>query len=182
MPSKYNKKNLFWLDFEMTGLSPKKDKILDVAAVITDYDFNILETYDSAVLHDKSIVNQMDDFVLNMHTTSGLLDRLSEGKPLETIEAELQSMLFRHFPNYESEKVIMAGNTIQIDRDFLLEHMKILGELIHYRVVDVSTLRMIYMCKYNKVYQKDPSKHHMAVEDILSSIEELKYYLAFVNI
>ena len=182
MPSKYNKKNLFWIDFEMTGLSPKNDKILEVAAIVTDYDFNILETYDSPVFHEKNIVNQMDDFVLNMHTTSGLIERLPEGKPLNVIESELQAMLFRHFPNYETEKVIMAGNTIQIDQAFLLEHMKFLGELIHYRVVDVSTLRMIFMCKYNKVYQKDPSKHHMATEDIMSSIEELKYYLSFINI
>jgi oligoribonuclease len=182
MPPKYNKKRLLWLDLEMTGLSPQTDKILEIAAIVTDYDFNVIDTYDSVVFQEDSILEKMDEVVRSIHTRSGLLDRIKDGKSLQIVESELEQFIFRNFPTYDFEKVVLAGNSVQVDRDFIMNQMPFIAEFIHYRIIDVSSFRMVFMCKYNKVFEKNPKNHHKATDDIQSSIDELKYYLGYLNI
>lgn len=174
---------MLWVDLEMTGLNPQKDVILEIASIVTDYDMNVLDKFQAVVKHDSVVVNDlMDDFVKEMHQSSGLLDNLKAGKSLEEVENDFVTFLFRNFPTSEFEKIVMAGNSIQVDREFLIAHMPKVAESIHYRIVDVSSIRMIFLCKYDKVYKKDPSSHHQALADIMSSIDELKYYLGFVKL
>ncbi len=172
---------LLWLDLEMTGLDPKKDIILEVGVEITDFDFKTLATYEACVQHPK------DQVVKLLHANSWYQDypenrdnfiaNLDKGKPLAQVEAELVSLVEEHFG---TEPAILAGNSIHSDRLFIREYMKELDLKLHYRMLDVTSWKIVMQGKFGQRDFKKPEVHR-AFEDIQGSIAELQYYLDWLQ-
>ncbi len=168
---------LVWIDCEMTGLDLAKDALIEVAALVTDFDLNVLgEGVDLVVKPPQEALDQMDDFVRNMHTVSGLLDVLPEGITLEEAEQQVLAYVREHCP--DGSRPPLAGNTVATDRAFLARDMRDLESFLHYRIVDVSSIKELARRWYPRVYFASPEKKggHRALADIRESIEELKYY------
>ena len=168
---------LVWIDCEMTGLNVEVDELVEIAVVVTDFDLNIIDPgLDIIIKPSASALENMNDFVRNMHTTSGLLDELPNG--ISTAEAEFQVLeyLLRFIP--AEHKAPLAGNSIGTDRGFLARYMPRLDTRLHYRNVDVSSIKELARRWYPRVYFNAPSKDggHRALADILESIRELAYY------
>lgn len=167
---------LLWVDLEMTGLDSAKDVILEVGVEVTDFNFKTLETYEARVKQDKdTVVERMQaniwwrDFPKNR---DDFLNRLDEGKSLAVVEQELVELVGRHFSD---EPAILAGNSIYNDRLFLKSWMPALDLKLHYRMLDVSSLKIVMQGKYGHVFEKD--NNHRAFDDIQASIAELQDYL-----
>ena len=172
---------LVWIDCEMTGLDLERDALIEVAALVTDSDLNVLgEGVDVVIKPPAAALAQMNEFVRDMHTHSGLLQELEGGIDLE----EAQRLVLDYVREYapEANKAPLAGNTIGTDRGFLARDMPGLEGHLHYRVVDVSSIKELVRRWYPRVYFQAPAKtgNHRALGDIRDSIEELKYYRATV--
>lgn len=168
---------LVWIDCEMTGLDPKRHELVEVAVVITDSDLNIVGPgLDVVIAPSDGALEQMDDFVTNMHTESGLIDELADGLTLGDAEEQVLEYIKTYVPDEQS--AALAGNSVGQDRLFLLEYMPKVTEHLHYRVIDVSTIKELAKRWYPRVYACAPEKHggHRALADILESIQELVYY------
>jgi len=168
---------LVWIDCEMTGLSLEHDALVEVAALVTDADLNVLgEGVDVVIRPPDQAVEQMVDVVRDMHTTSGLLAALPSGVTLAEAEALVLAYVREHVPT--PRKAPLAGNTVYVDRGFLARDMTALDEHLHYRLVDVSSIKELVRRWFPKVYFNSPAKHggHRALADIRESIEELKFY------
>lgn len=174
--TKKNQNNLVWLDMEMTGLSPDHNVILEVAVVITDSQLNIIaESPSYAILQPKSELDKMDKWNVNTHTKSGLLSRIeSSGVELAFAEKEILKLIKIYLPKGTSP---LCGNTIHQDRKFIVRYMPLLEEYLHYRNIDVSTIKELAKRWYPNIMDgfKKHNKHE-ALADIHESIEELKYY------
>jgi oligoribonuclease len=170
-------KSMLWVDLEMTGLDERTDRILEVAAVVTDYEFNVLEEYHRVVYQPEEVLLGMNDWCKKTHGESGLTAAVPNGTPLEKVDAELAAILEKHFGT--REKIPLAGNSVGNDKRFIDAYMPKLAEKLHYRIIDVSSFKEIYRAKYNIQFQK--KNVHRAVDDIHESIAELKHYLSFVN-
>lgn len=167
-----------WVDLEMTGLNPDTDVILEVAAIITDYKLNTKATYHEIVYQPQEIIENMDPWCIKTHGESGLTEKIPDGKPLEQVEHDFLSFLTPFYN--ENDAIILCGNTISQDRAFIKNYMPHLYRRLHYRVLDVSTLKEIFGRMYQKKFTK--KEVHRALDDIEESIEELKFYLQFINI
>jgi oligoribonuclease len=168
---------LVWIDCEMTGLDLERDALVEVAALVTDSELNVLgEGVDVVIRPPQEAVDQMPDVVREMHTTSGLLAALPTGVTLAEAEAMVLAYVREHVPAVR--KAPLAGNTVFVDRGFLARDMPELEAHMHYRIVDVSSIKELVRRWYPRVYFNSPSKHggHRALADIRESIEELKYY------
>ena len=168
---------LVWIDCEMTGLDLGADALIEVAALVTDFDLNVLgEGVDIVVKPPPEALDQMDDFVRNMHTVSGLLDALGDGVTLEEAEQRVLGYVREHCP--EGSRPPLAGNTVATDRAFLARDMPDLESYLHYRIVDVSSIKELARRWYPRAYFNAPQKggNHRALADIRESIEELRYY------
>jgi len=168
---------LVWIDCEMTGLDLVTDALIEVAALVTDADLNVLgEGIDVIIRPPQEALDQMGDFVRTMHANSGLLDELAEGLSLAEAEAKVLDYIRAHVP--EVRKAPLAGNTIGTDRSFLARDMPALEAHVHYRNVDVSSLKELARRWYPRAYYNTPAKNgnHRALADICESIEELRYY------
>ena len=168
--------NLVWMDLEMSGLDPKTCSILEVATLITDKDLNVIAQSPALVVHQPQwVLNAMDDWNKEHHTQSGLINAVKASK-VTSAEAERQTLEFvaRYCkPQYSP----LCGNTIYQDRRFLTEHMPKLESFFHYRLVDVSTIKELVKRWYGPEFQAPPKKKaHKALEDILETIEELRFY------
>lgn len=162
---------------EMSGLDHTKERILEVALVITDLSFNVVQEYISVVYQHDDVLKGMDNWCTEHHGKSGLTAKVPNGKPEKEVEQEIIALIKEFSPN---EKIILAGNTIGQDRKFIDQWMPTLAKNLHYRMLDVSSFKIVYENIFNKKYDK---KHkHRALEDIIESIEELKFYLQFVNV
>jgi oligoribonuclease len=169
-------KKLLWMDLEMTGLAPEQDVILEVAVEITDFSFKTLESYDARINHKREIVAKRmqantwwQDFPENRED---FLKHLDEGKPLAQVEQELIDLVEKHFGN---EPAVLAGNSIHSDRMFIKQWMPRLDLKLHYRLLDVSSFKIIMQGKYGEVFEKDTP--HRAFDDIQASIAELQHYI-----
>ena len=165
----------------MTGLDLAIDELVEVAVVITDFDLNIIgEPMDVVIRPSEAALEHMGDFVRNMHTESGLLEELPNGVTLEEAETRVLEYLQRAVPGVRQAP--LAGNSIGTDRGFLAKYMPRVDEHLHYRNVDVSTLKELSRRWFPRVYFNAPEKHggHRATADILESIRELQYYRATV--
>ena len=168
---------LVWIDCEMTGLDLEHDALIEVAALVTDSDLTVLgEGVDLVIKPPQQAIDQMPDVVRAMHTTSGLLDELAHGITLEDAEAQVLAYVRQHVPG--SRKAPLAGNTVYVDRGFLHRDMPTLDEHLHYRLVDVSSIKELTRRWFPRVYFNSPAKSggHRALADIRESIEELKFY------
>ena len=172
---------MVWIDCEMTGLDLVNDALVELAVLVTDAELNVLgDGVDVVIKPPDAALEQMDDFVRNMHTTSGLLEELAAGMTLAEAEALAMTYIKEYIP--DARKAVMAGNSIATDRGFIARDMAELDAHVHYRMVDVSSIKELARRWYPKAYFQAPEKHggHRALADIQESIEELKYYRAAV--
>lgn len=171
-----NEKNLIWIDLEMTGLDPRKERIIEIATIITDKDLNILAEGPILAIHqDDELLNKMSDWCVKTHTANGLIERVKQSK-LTTRAAELQTLDFlkKWVPKGASP---ICGNSVAQDKRFLFEYMPDLADYFHYRHLDVSTLKELaarWKPEILKNFQKE--NKHLALDDIKESINELKFY------
>ncbi|WP_281174295.1 oligoribonuclease [Nocardioides aequoreus] len=168
---------LVWIDCEMTGLDLEADALIEVAALVTDYDLEVLgEGVDIVVRPPQEALDQMIDFVREMHVKSGLLDELEGGVSLAEAEKRVLEYVTEHCP--EGSRPPLAGNSVATDRGFLARDMPDLDAALHYRIVDVSSIKELSRRWFPRAYYNAPEKGggHRALADIRESIEELRYY------
>ena len=168
---------LVWIDCEMTGLSLETDALIEVAALVTDFELNVLgEGVDLVVKPPAEALEQMNDFVRSMHEKSGLLPELAHGITLAEAETEVLAYIREHCS--DNSRPPLAGNTVATDRSFLARDMPALESFLHYRIVDVSSIKELSRRWFPRAYFQAPAKqgNHRALADIQESIEELRYY------
>jgi len=168
---------LVWVDCEMTGLDLHTDALIEVAALVTDAELNVLGDGIQVVIKPPAqALTQMSDFVRSMHANSGLLPLLESGLEMAEAEQKVLDYIREHVP--EVRRAPLAGNTIGTDRAFLARDMPTLEAHVHYRNVDVSSLKELARRWYPRTYHNAPAKNgnHRALADITESIEELRYY------
>ncbi|MCU1442229.1 MAG: oligoribonuclease [Cryobacterium sp.] len=168
---------LVWIDCEMTGLDLDSDELVEIAVVITDYDLNLIDAgLDIVIKPDASALENMGDFVREMHTTSGLIEEIPNGVSVAEAEYEVLEYVLKFIP--ADQKAPLAGNSIGTDRAFLTKFMPRLDNQLHYRNVDVSSIKELARRWYPRAYFNAPPKDggHRALADILESIRELAYY------
>jgi oligoribonuclease len=172
---------IVWIDCEMTGLDLVADALIEVAALVTDSELNILgDGIDVVIRPPAAALEQMRDVVQQMHTSSGLLAELEAGITLEEAEEAVLGYIRQFVP--DSRRAPLAGNSIGTDRGFLARDMPKLEGHLHYRIIDVSSIKELARRWYPRVYFASPDKsgNHRALADIRESIHELKYYRAAV--
>ncbi|XVX19061.1 oligoribonuclease [Actinomycetota bacterium] len=168
---------IVWIDCEMTGLSLEHDALIEVAALVTDFELNQLgDGIDLVIKPPAEALDQMGEFVREMHTTSGLLDVLEAGITMAEAEQRVLDYVREFVP--EPRKAPLGGNTVATDRAFLARDMPELEGWLHYRIVDVSSIKELSRRWYPRAYFNAPAKHggHRALADITESIAELRYY------
>jgi oligoribonuclease len=169
--------HLVWIDCEMTGLDLGRDALIEVAVLVTDAGLNVLgDGVDVVIKPPQTAVDQMDDVVRAMHTASGLLEELDGGITLGEAEDVVLAYVRRFVT--EPRKAPLAGNSVATDRAFLARDMPTLEGHLHYRMVDVSSIKELAKRWYPRVYYNSPEKtgNHRALADIKESIQELRYY------
>lgn len=172
---------LVWVDCEMTGLDPAKDVLVEIAVLVTEADLTPIDDgIDIVIRATAEQLAGMDPFVVNMHTESGLLPLIDAGEDLAIAEARVLDYVKQHVP--EPRKSPLAGSTIYVDRMFLARYMPAFDAHMHYRLVDVSTVKELTRRWYPRVYFNAPKKvgGHRALADIQDSIRELRYYRSLV--
>ena len=168
---------LVWIDCEMTGLSLEHDALVEVAALVTDYELNVLgDGVDLVIKPPAAALEQMNEVVTTMHTSSGLLTELETGISVREAEEQVLAYVREHVK--EPRKAPLAGNTVGTDRTFLARDMTELEGWLHYRVIDVSSIKELARQWYPRAYFAAPAKagNHRALADIRESIDELRYY------
>ena len=171
------KERLVWIDCEMTGLDLLADALIEVAALVTDFDLNVIgEGVDLVVKPPPGALEQMGDFVRSMHEKSGLLAQLESGITLAEAEQQVLGYVREHCDPHLRPP--LAGNSVATDRAFLSRDMPELESFLHYRIVDVSSIKELSRRWYPRAYFQSPAKrgNHRALADIQESIEELRYY------
>jgi len=168
---------LLWMDLEMTGLDPKQHVITEVGVVVTDWEFTTLGTYEAIIFHPEEVLDKANDWVKQQDLSGGLLDEVrSHGRPEAEVLHELAAFIHEQFGD---EPAVLAGNSIHQDRRFIREWWPDIDGLLHYRMLDVSSWKLVMGDKYGVTFAK--REQHRAVEDIHESIAELQYYLAWLK-
>lgn len=174
------KAKLLWVDLEMTGLDASEDRILEVAAIATDWNLRELATYEAVVRVDPThmqarMVGEFWDKYTDVR--AALMAQNEGGKACDAVEQELLEFITEHFA--VDDRVVLAGNSIHQDRKFIDNEWPCLSEKLHYRMLDVTSWKLVMEGKYKKKFAKP--EQHRALEDIRGSIEELQYYLGKVK-
>ncbi len=172
------KAKLLWIDLEMTGLDPAKDKILEVAAIATDMDLNEIATYEAVVKVDDALIKERmvgEFWERNKESYDALVAQNKDGRPVAEVERELIKFLDDNF----GKEIYLAGNSIHQDRKFIEREMPELNKRLHYRMLDVSAWKIYFENALDKKFTKRDA--HRALDDINGSIEELKWYLTFLK-
>ena len=169
---------LVWIDLEMTGLEVERDVIVEIACIVTDSELSALDDGIQLIVHaDAEALTAMGDFVREMHTKSGLLPEI-EGSDIDVAAAQKAVLDYvrSHVPT--ASEAPLCGNSIGTDRRFLAIYMRELDDYLHYRSIDVSSIKELCRRWYPAVYKKRPGRaeHHRALDDIRESIEELRFY------
>lgn len=176
------KAKILWVDLEMTGLDAANDLILEIAAIATDWDFHEIATYQGVIknedmsLSERLTINSVF-WDANPESKKGLIDQNGKGKDLLEVEDELLQFIDTHFK--EGEPVLLGGNSIHMDRRFIVSQWSRLDARLHYRMLDVSAWKVVFEGKFGKKFAK-PEKHR-ALDDVRGSIAELQYYLTKVR-
>lgn len=168
---------ILWMDLEMTGLDPVKDRILEVGVIATDWDFNEIATYEAAVrvsprLIERRMKISKDFWDANPEVRDQLIEQNKTARSGHVVENELLEFITKHF---DEKPVLLGGNSIHQDRRFIVNECNRLDTRLHYRMLDVSAWKVVFDGKYKKKFAKPEA--HRAIEDIRGSIEELQYYL-----
>jgi oligoribonuclease len=169
--------NLIWIDCEMTGLSLESDALVEIAVLVTDSELNLIGEGIDLVIHaTDSQLDGMSDFVREMHTNSGLITEIPKGISIAAAEAKIIAYL--ESASTIAGKSPLAGNSVGVDRAFIDRDMPLLGAYLHYRTIDVSSIKELARRWYPKAYFNAPAKtgNHRALGDIQDSIAELAYY------
>ncbi len=181
MASQKSKSRLLWLDLEMTGLNPEVDLILEVASIITDFNFESIVGFESKVEQNRAdvekLLNQNPFYSVFSSNKQDFIDSNDEKLSLIEIETRLLSLLDEHCLN---ATIYLAGNSIYNDRKFISKYMPKLDQRLHYRMLDVSAFKILMQEKYSKEFSK--ANQHRAMSDVQESIDELKYYIDEFNI
>ena len=169
---------LVWLDMEMTGLDPTRERIIEIATILTDGQLNEIAVGPDLVIHqDDAVLAAMDDWNTKHHGASGLTQRVREST-ISDDDADAQTVAFiqAHVP--AKERPVLAGNSIHQDRRFIRRYMPLLEKRLHYRMVDVSTIKELARRWFPQVIARQPQKRdtHRALDDIRESIDELRFY------
>lgn len=174
---------ILWIDLEMSGLNPDKDIITEVAAIVTDWDFNEIDNFTGIVKNKLSILNRRFRangafWDANPEARDGLLAQNDDGKPLGVVENDLIEFIAKN--NFDLNKpVLLAGNSVHVDRRFIIKSWPKFDSKLHYRMLDVTAFKLVFENKYKTSFPKPDT--HRALDDIRGSILELKYYLAKVK-
>jgi oligoribonuclease len=173
---------ILWVDLEMTGLSPTDDMILEIAAIVTDWNFKEIATYHGVIKNKMSAIKERMDANASFWNTQpnskyGLLKQNQSGKPLKKIEDDLMEFIDKHFK--AKQPVLLGGNSVHMDRRFIIEKWPKLDARLHYRMLDVSAWKVVFEGKFKKKFTKPDT--HRALDDIRGSITELKYYLSMLK-
>jgi oligoribonuclease len=169
--------HLIWIDCEMTGLSLESDVLVEIAVLVTDSELNLIgEGIDLVIKASPEQLAGMNEFVTQMHTSSGLITQIPNGITVEAAEDAILAYL--ESTGTAPGKSPLAGNSVSVDRNFIARDMPRLTEYLHYRTVDVSSIKELARRWFPKIYFAAPAKtgNHRALGDIQDSIEELKYY------
>ena len=175
MKTSQSRDNLIWIDLEMTGLDPDKEKIIEIATLVTDSNLNIIAEGPNLIIsQSKEILDSMDEWNQNQHGSSGLIDEVIKSNITEQV-AEIETLDF--ISKYVGEKISpMCGNTVSHDRRFLAKYMPDLESYFHYRHVDVSSVKELISRWMNDAQTYEKQGSHRAKDDIKESINELKLY------
>ncbi len=174
--------NLLWLDMEMSGLDVNKEAIIEVACIVTDMNFRELDTFETVVKQPQNYLDNMDAWNKETHTKSGLAAKVASGMDPDMVEAKLIDLINKHFPHSLTDpkkRPLLAGNSIMQDRLFIDKYFLKLSARLHYRMIDVSSWKVIVNNKFNIEYKKQNA--HRALDDIRESIGELRFYLDKIN-
>ncbi len=176
----FKPQHILWIDLEMTGLDPARDRILEVGAIVTDWNFKEIAVYEAVQMVDPGLIAQRmvgEFWEQNASVREALAAQNASGKPCSVVEDELLAFVDEHIGS--EGKVLLAGNSIHQDRKFIENEWQRLNERLHYRMLDVSAWKVVFEGKYRKKFAKPEA--HRALEDIRGSIEELRYYLGKVR-
>ena len=169
--------NIIWVDCEMTGLDIQNDALVEIAVLVTDAQLNVLGTgVDLVIKCDQSKLDSMAEVVKNMHTNSGLIKEIPNGTSLKKVDEAIITYLKKYAP--VEGKSPLAGNSVYVDRAFIARDLPLLNKYLHYRTIDVSTIKELARRWHPKTYFSAPAKdgNHRALGDIRDSIAELDYY------
>src|SRR5215831_5442312 len=169
---------LVWLDMEMTGLDPERERIIEIATILTDGQLTEIAEGPELVIHQADeILAAMDDWNTKHHGASGLTERVRQSQ-ISDLDAEVQTIVFIDAHVSSRERPVLAGNSIHQDRRFIRRYMPALEKRLHYRMVDVSTIKELARRWYPQIIARQPPKHdtHRALDDIRESIDELRFY------
>ena len=172
------KAKLLWVDLEMTGLDPIKDRILEVAAIATDMNLNEIARFEAIVKVDEDLMKKRmvgDFWEKNKSSYNALVAQNKDGQPVSKVEKSFIKFIKKYF----GKEIYLAGNSIHQDRKFIEHEMPDLNQMLHYRMLDVSAWKIYFENALNKRFVKPDS--HRALNDIEGSIEEFKYYLTFLG-
>jgi oligoribonuclease len=172
-----SKRRFCWIDLEMSGLDPDADRILEAGIIVTDKFLEPVFEWETAVTQPSQVLENMNDWCKHHHAKSGLIDRIPKGISEDELDERLAEIILTHFK--KKNPVVICGNSISQDRKFIDQYLPKFSERLHYRMLDVSSFKIVYREMLGRDFKKQNT--HRALEDIKESIAELKYYMSAID-